>query len=106
MKKIINGLRYDTDTATEIGSAWSKGRSRSDFQFWEASLYKTARSGRYFIAGSGGASTRFGQAAGQNSWTGGSDLIPMSRDEALAWAEVHLSVEEIEEHFADKIDEA
>ena len=57
MKAIINGLRYDTDKATLIGEA-SHGYA-SDFQHWEAGLYKTPRSGRFFLAGSGGPMTRW-----------------------------------------------
>jgi hypothetical protein len=109
MKKILNGLRYDTKNAIEIGSYSNIGAgadSRSDFRWWEATLYKTPRSGRFFIAGEGGAMSRFSQSVGQNSWTGGSDLIPMTREEALEWAEEYLSPDVIEEHFGDSIEDA
>lgn len=99
MKKIINGLRYDTDTAILIGEASSKGVSRSDFKFWEAGLYVTKRSRRFFLAGEGGPMTRFAQSTGQNSWTGGSDLIPMSEKEAQAWAEQNLEDGDIAHYF-------
>lgn len=105
MKKIVNGLRYDTENAIEIGKASSR-EGRSDFSWWEATLYKTARSGRFFIAGRGNAASRFSQSVGQNTWSGGSDLIPMTREEALEWAEAHLEADAIEEHFATDIDEA
>ena len=50
--------------------------------------------------------SRFAQSAGQNSWSGGSDLIPMSKAEALEWAEKYLDAETVEEHFADSIKDA
>jgi len=104
MRKIINGVRYDTDKAIEIGSAHYS--NPSDFRHWEASLYVTPRSKRFFIAGAGGPMSRFSQSVGQNSWSGGSDLIPMSPEEALEWAEQYLDPSEFEEHFADLIEDA
>src|SRR5208337_3515187 len=47
MRAVINGLRYDTDKAVLIGEAGYSG-SYSDFQWWEAGLYRTPRAGRYF----------------------------------------------------------
>lgn len=102
MKKIIDGRRYDSETAIEVGSADSLGKtadSTRDFKYWEATLYKTPRSGRFFLCGEGGPMTRFAQSAGQNSWSGGSDLIPMSTEEAREWAETYLDAESIEAHF-------
>ena len=105
MKKIINGKRYDTASAIEIGSYTSPGSS-SDFESWSGSLYRTKRSGQYFMAGEGGPMSRFAQSNGQNSWSGGEDLIPMSKDEALEFAEQYLDSDEIEDHFADVIEDA
>lgn len=105
MKRIIEGLRYDTEKAIEVGSYKTSGLGKSDFRYWEATLYKTPRSGRYFLAGEGHAMTRFASHNGNTS-TWGEKLIPMSKAEALAWAEQFLSVEEIEEHFSDDIKEA
>jgi hypothetical protein len=104
MKKIVNGVRFDTEKAIEIGSE-SYGYG-GDFRQWEATLYVTPKSRRYFLAGSGGPMSRFAQSAGQNEWTGGSDLIPMSQSEALEWAEQNLQSEDFEDHFADVIEDA
>jgi hypothetical protein len=107
MRAIINGKRYDTDTATLIGEAGSHGSvSVNDFHYWEAGLYVTPRSGLYFIAGEGGPLTRFSRSTGQNSWSGGERIIPLSKDEALAWAEQNLTFKEVEEHFGDVIEDA
>lgn len=97
MKKIIDGLRYDSDKAIEVG--YASYSYPGDFENWEARLYKTPRSGRFFLAGRGGPMSRFAQSTGQNEWSGGSDLIPMSVDEAREWAEQYLDADVVEMHF-------
>ena len=104
MKKIVNGVIYDTEKATLIGES-SEGY-KGDFRHWEAGLYVTPRSKRYFIAGAGGPMTRFAQSVGQNSWEGGADLIPMTREEALEWAEKYVDTAIVEHYFGDVLEEA
>ncbi len=104
MKSIINGLRYDTANAIEIGAA-SYG-NRGDFARWEACLYKTPRSGRFFLAGAGGPLTRWARRVEQNGYSGGSGIIPMDADEAREWAEEHLSTDAVESAFGDVIQDA
>lgn len=99
MKKIINGVRYDTDVAVVIGTGTITGLAPGDFSWWRATLYVTPKAGRYFLAGEGGSMTRFFKS-------GGADLQPMTREEALAWAEGHLSTATIERFFADSITDA
>jgi hypothetical protein len=107
MKKIINGLRYDTANAIEIG-AYDHGSypGSGDFSHWSATLYKTPRSGRFFLHGKGGAMTMFAQDLPDRTRSGGTRLIPMTREEALEWAEQYLDADEIEEHFKDSIEDA
>jgi hypothetical protein len=104
MKSIINGLRYDTANATLIGEAGYAG-SRRDFQWWTAGLYRTPRSGRYFVAGRGGPMTMFAHRVANGS-AGGDKLIPMDASEARDWAEQYLTVEEVEAAFSASIQEA
>ncbi|MGO9771680.1 hypothetical protein [Rhodoblastus sp.] len=107
MKAIINGLRYDTDKAIKIGEGGSDGyASSTDFHYWSAGLYRTPRSGRYFLAGHGGPMTRWAKAVGNNGSTGSSGIVPMSLEEAREWAERYLAVEEVETGFADAIEDA
>ncbi len=105
MKSIINGKRYDTEKAILVGAADSGG-SYTDFSHWWAELYKTPRAGRFFLAGEGGPMTRWARSTGQNSWGSGEGIIPMTDEDALAWAEQELSAETVEEHFADLIEDA
>jgi hypothetical protein len=105
MKAIINGLRYDTESAIEIGNAWHG--NRGDFHRWDATLYRTPRAGRYFLAGEGGPLTEFGRGSlGQGGRSAGSRIIPMTVYEAREWAEQNLGTAAIEAHFADEITDA
>jgi hypothetical protein len=104
MKAIINGKRYDTDKAVLVGEA-SSGLSRSDFGWWEAGLYKTPRSGAFFLAGSGGPRTRWAYSVG-NMTSGSEGIHPLEGAEALEWAERFLTRDQIEEHFGDVIEDA
>jgi hypothetical protein len=106
MKAVINGVRFDTEKATLIGSAQSAHASSRDFGHWEADLYKTPKSGRYFLAGEGGPMSRFAESTGQNSWSGGSGIQPMDESDAFEWAQQYLTTEEVEEAFAHLIEEA
>ena len=108
MKKIIEGVRYDTDKAKLIGGADNIAHgasSTTDFNYWEADLYKT-KSGRFFLAGTGGPSSMFAHSVDQNSWSGGEKIIPFSKSEALEWAERHLDPDDVDEHFGDMIEDA
>ena len=97
MKKIIRGLRYDTEAprTVKIGEAGEGNAISGDFHAWEAALYRTG-GGRYFLAGEGGALT---------IWRNTS-LIPMTKAEALEWAERNLDPDEVEAAFGDMIKEA
>jgi hypothetical protein len=80
MKKIINGKRYDTETATEIASAWN-GCSRTDFKFLLETLY-TTDSGAWFLAAEGGAMTKYAKILeGGRARTGDRDILPLTPPE-------------------------
>ena len=101
MKKIINGKRYDTDTATLIGSA-GYGYP-GDFDYWEENLY-CKKTGEFFIHGEGGAMSKYSRKTGNNEWSGGEEIIPISLDEAKEWGEKYLDADEYEQVFG-KIEE-
>jgi hypothetical protein len=81
MKRIIDGKRYDTETADWVAELRSATCSVTDFGYWEARLYRT-RSGRWFLAGKGGGMTMFAESVGGGGCTGGSGIIPISEREA------------------------
>ncbi len=104
MRKIINGRRYDTDKCELIGEySYS---NPGDFNYMAEGLYVTPKSGQYFIAGEGGANTKFSQTVSQNTWSGGELIQPLSKDDAFAWAQRHLQPDEVEKHFSDIIEDA
>ena len=66
MKKIINGKKYNTETAKEVGYR-SSGGSTSDFSYWCQTLYRK-RTGEFFLYGEGGPMTSYARSCGDNSW--------------------------------------
>ena len=96
MKKVIDGKRYDTATATKIGddSRFYCG----DFRYRDETLYKTPR-GRFFLAGEGGPMSRWARHEGNMS-IGGSGIIALDADDALYWCErAGIDADVIEKHF-------
>ena len=96
MKKIINGKRYDTDTATLIGSA--RYGYPSDFEYWAEDLYRK-KTGEFFLYGEGGPMSRYSRSTGQNEWSGGEEIRPLSLKEAQKWAEKYLDADKYEKVF-------
>ena len=97
MKKIIDGRLYNTDTAREIDS-WDNGFGATDFKHCSETLYKK-KNGEYFLYGSGGAMSIYSESCGNNEWTGGSTIIPLTETKAKKWAETKLSADEYIEEF-------
>lgn len=97
MKKIIKNLLYSTETAKELGS-WGNNLGYRDFGHMTETLYQK-RTGEFFLHGEGGPMTKYAESAGQNTWTGGERIIPLSVESARKWAEEHLSVDEYEKIF-------
>lgn len=95
MKKIINGRRYDTDTAKLVGS-FESGYI-GDFDWKEEKLYQKT-TGEFFLAGEGGARTRWSRRT-IDGYSSGEGILPLTLDEAREWAEEHLSVKEVENLF-------
>jgi hypothetical protein len=88
VKKIIGGKKYDTDTAKELGYDNNIGGdilARTDFDFEESKLYRK-KTGEYFIYRFGGARTPYSEGY----------IRPCTEEEAKAWAEVHMSVDDYE----------
>ena len=100
MKKIINGKKYDTETATEIGYGGSAGGiSTTDFRYYDETLYRK-KNGEFFLAGEGHAMTKYATHNGNTSgW--GEAIIPLTDEEAKAWVEQECDAETYEEIFGD-----
>lgn len=64
MKKIIDGKVYDTATATEVCDISGQyGSDPGDFRYDDTRLYRSPK-GQFFIAGKGGASSRWATPVG------------------------------------------
>lgn len=96
MYKVINGKRYNTDTAQLMGEH-SYGYP-GDFDYVSEELYRK-QTGEFFLYGEGGARTSYAVAVDQNSWSGGEHITPLSYAEAQKWAEEHLGGEEYDKIF-------
>ena len=88
MKKVINGSLYDTETAKLLGE--DSYSNPGDFHHWAEQLYRT-KSGKYFLHGEGGPASKYVREIGQNEWSGGEKIIPLTLESAQKWAEEHLS---------------
>lgn len=97
MKKIINGKMYDTETAKEVASCYH-GEGPRDFHYYSESLYRK-RTGEYFLAGKGGPMSHYAVTVGQNSWSGGEKIIPLTYEEATEWAEREMSADDYQAEF-------
>ena len=95
MKKIINGKRYDTETA-KLYCRWSN--RCGSFDACDEALYKT-KSGAYFLAGSGGAKSKYAETYG-NGTSEGHGLQVITEEEAIEWLERHDGTEVLEQYFA------
>ena len=97
MKKIVDGKRYDTETAEEI-AYHSNDLPTNDFNWYEERLFRTQK-GNWFIAGEGGAASRYSKSCGNNGSCGGSDLTPIPMIEAREWLERNDEIEALEKYF-------
>lgn len=104
MRKIIDGKAYDTTKATAVAEH-DNGQWDNRFNLVTETLYRK-RTGEYFLHGEGGAMTRYAQSCGQNSWSGGELITPLTYDQAKQWTEEHATAEEYEREFGVVEDDA
>lgn len=91
MKKIINNKMYNTETAKYIAE-FSEGTGRGFSDFTE-SLYQK-KTGEFFIYGSGGPMSKYSKHTGENTWSGSSDIEPLTPDDVKDWLSSHGYVDE------------
>ncbi len=99
MRKIIDGLAYDTDKAESIHHWWN-GHGQGDFHHLSETLYKTS-SGRWFLKYDGGALTEYAEVCAGGK-TGSEGIRALQPEEALEWLERHAPAEVFESHFETK----
>ncbi len=102
MKKIINGRRYDTQTAKLVG--YTSYSTPGSLDYWREDLY-VKRTGEYFIHGQGGPMSKYLERIGENEWSYGHEIRPISLDRAKAWAEKYLDADIYEEIFGQVLED-
>lgn len=95
MNKIINGSRYDTEKAKEVGR-WNNGEY-GGFDYASETLYQT-KSGKFFLHGEGGPRSHYGEWHG-NTGSASEKIMPFSIEEARVWAEKNLKADAVEAIF-------
>lgn len=103
MKKVIDGLLYNTEESEKI-TTYSNNKGRSDFYFVREHLYQT-ENGRYFLHCEGGAATTYSKSVG-NASTGSQTIKPLEESDVIDWLEKHNKVRVLEDRFQDHLQKA
>lgn len=96
MKRIIDGKKYDTETAEQVGEY--EYRRRGDFSWYCEALYRTQK-GAWFLTGEGGACSKYGEQVDQSTWGPGEGLQVLSESEARDWLERYGDADTFEAWF-------
>ena len=103
MKKVVDGLVYDTEKA-ELIHEWNNHYPCNDFRAFSERLYKT-KNGRFFLHGRGGAMSSYRSSYG-DSYGSGEEIMPMTDSEVVEWLSAHDGVAIILETFPESVEEA
>tara|TARA_B100001250_G_scaffold34353_2_gene27807 strand:- start:7931 stop:8236 length:306 start_codon:yes stop_codon:yes gene_type:complete len=101
MIAIIEGKKYNTETAEELAS-WHNRKIKC-FKCDEK-IYRTTK-GAYFIWGEGGSATPWSKKIGSDS-VAGSKIIVLTEAEVLDRLEKWQDINAIDTHFSHMIEEA
>jgi hypothetical protein len=96
VKRIVEGVLYDTEQATLIAENRYDGASDDD-DYTEA-LYRNAN-GVLFLAAEGGVESFYGAVLKGGKPSRGYEIIPLTASEARRWLEDHDHMAEIEALF-------
>lgn len=96
MQKIISGKKYSTDTAKKVAE-WESSFGISDFRYAHEILF-LKKTGEHFLYGEGGGLSPYAQPYG-TAFGYGEKIIPLSLEEAKAWAEKKCDAEEYSKIF-------
>ena len=98
MKKIVEGVLLNTETATLIARN-SYSNSSDAFYFCEE-LYLT-RKGRYFIYAEGGAASKYSVMCGSSSYSGSSNFKIINENKAKKFAAEFATYSEYVKFFGE-----
>jgi hypothetical protein len=103
MRRIIDGKRYDTETAEDVAS-WHNHYYPNDFHYCTETLYRTKKGG-WFLAGEGGPLSKYARSCGDGR-RGGKGLFPITEEEARQWLEERDGVDVLEKYFGHLVEDA
>jgi len=97
MKKIINGKKYDTDTAKFL---LSRSNDYTGFSYCYEELY-LKKTGEFFLYGKGGAMSKYSRSCGDNTWCGGEEIVPLTEAKAKKFVEEYGDADDYEKIFGE-----
>lgn len=97
MKKIINGKKYDTDTAKFL---LSRSNNCTGFSYCYEELY-LKKTGEFFLYGKGGAMSKYSRSCGDNTWCGGEEIVPLTEAKAKKFVEEYGDADDYEKIFGE-----
>lgn len=97
-RQIINGKKYDTDTAKFIENSTS--HQPTDFRYFTETLFQK-KTGEFFIFGQGGALSKYAVPGETGGWQFGAAFTPLTENNAKTWVEEHSDVDLYEELFGE-----
>lgn len=97
MKKIINGRKYDTDTAT---LCVDRDNDCTGFAHTYEALY-LKKTGEFFLYGYSGPMGKYARAVGDNTVGGGSAITPFTLEEAKQFVEEYGIADDYERLFGE-----
>ena len=107
MIKIIDGKRYNTETAKRVYE-WCNSYLPGDFKHRSKDLYRTQK-GAWFLLHYGGALTDMAISV-QGGTGGSSDIEPISDGDAFGFLQAHSddsdAAKALETYFGDRIEDA
>lgn len=92
MKEIINGMLYDTATAKHLGD-WQSSPNSADPDYCVLALYRKTN-GEFFLTCCGSGKERYICYVSDNCFGRPKHILPLSPEDASAWAKDYLSAEE------------
>lgn len=99
MKKIINGKKYDTETARMVGCfVW--GKNKEDVNYSVEILF-CKKTGEYFLYEEDNIIPEYYISGRKNLMSCGKTLTPYSWERAQKWAMENLDGDDYEEEFGE-----
>lgn len=98
MRRIVNYKLYDTSTATFIFDY--EDNDMDDLRRVYEELYRK-KNGEYFLVCEGGPFSIYGEKYGNDYISTCNNVIPLTPDEAKAWAKKHMPEDEFEDEFGE-----